>query len=196
MSITCYRNREQYYTRFTLDAPSELAVTGDSDGLPTYLIHLSSMDAIEYQSFTTQRRMLVATIVLYCYDWLLTLGQEVKYVWQPRRNILWWIFVIVRYATLLNMVLHLVPTPTLHLSMGLRTYALCGRRVWVLLIVSGLAGVPLVTDLIGFIMGTIVFIPQSPFDVCERAFYQVFSNAQLNQYCRLSRVSQSLLPIL
>lgn len=50
MSITCYRDRKQYYTRFTLDAPSELAVTGDSDGLPTYLIHLSSMDAIKYQS--------------------------------------------------------------------------------------------------------------------------------------------------
>lgn len=51
-------------------------------------------------------------IVLYCYDWLLEWDREVKYMWSQQWSFLTWVFVISRYATLFNMILQLVPTPS------------------------------------------------------------------------------------
>ncbi len=51
---------------------------------------------------------------------------------------------------------------TIPVFTGLRTYALCGRRVWVLCLVSGLAGVPFIANLVGL---TFIYIPSEFFSL-------------------------------
>ncbi|KAI0809243.1 hypothetical protein BC629DRAFT_1104565 [Irpex lacteus] len=93
-------------TAHQLYLSSELIIELMSDSLP------NGMSIAEYQAFTSSFRVLVATTVLYCYDWSLTLGQEVHYMWCQKWGLPTWIFISSRYATLLSMILQLLPTPT------------------------------------------------------------------------------------
>ncbi|KAI0704975.1 hypothetical protein BC835DRAFT_1261773 [Cytidiella melzeri] len=108
---------------------------------------------------------------LYCYEWMVTLEQEVKYIWAQRWTLSTWIFAVNRYATLLFAVVSVIPptAPTyacvIALSTvesvfsALRVFALSGRKIWLFLVVFSLNLVPVATNTVSFltIMDTVEF---------------------------------------
>ena len=47
----------------------------------------------------------------YIYDWLVTLDLEIDYIWFSQWTLSTWIFTASRYATWINMIMQVVPTP-------------------------------------------------------------------------------------
>ncbi|KAI0701032.1 hypothetical protein BC835DRAFT_1265519, partial [Cytidiella melzeri] len=94
---------------------------------------------------------------LYCYEWLVTLDQEVKYIWAERWTLSTWIFAVNRYAALIDIIATLLPAPTPIVCLstilrlvfsGLRVFALSGRNVWLFLVVFTLSMAPFATNLL------------------------------------------------
>ncbi len=55
---------------------------------------------------------IVATLAMYCYEWLITLDQEVKFFWTGKQTLATWIFAVSRYSTLFLVILTIPPTLT------------------------------------------------------------------------------------
>lgn len=53
----------------------------------------------------------LCVLVLYCYDWLITIDQEFQHIWFRRWSLSTWVFVMNRYATLLDCILDMLPVP-------------------------------------------------------------------------------------
>ncbi|KAI0799586.1 hypothetical protein BC629DRAFT_1496967 [Irpex lacteus] len=68
-------------------------------------------DAIsENQSFITVSRTVVAVSTFCCYEWLITLSQEIDHIWARRWTLSTWIFASIRYSTFLFAVMQLLPS--------------------------------------------------------------------------------------
>ena len=48
-------------------------------------------------------------LALYCYEWFITLGQELTHIWAQKWTVSTWIFAASRYATLLDVIVLLLP---------------------------------------------------------------------------------------
>ncbi|KAI0804519.1 hypothetical protein BC629DRAFT_1663271 [Irpex lacteus] len=104
-------------------------------------------------------------LVVYCYEWLITIDQEFQHIWFRRWSLSTWVFVMNRYATLLDCILDMLPAPNAlvlfrwrypgvlnwhaYVFTGIRAYALCNRNIWVLIIVFTLSMVPFATNMVG-----------------------------------------------
>ncbi|KAI0685094.1 hypothetical protein BC835DRAFT_1421587 [Cytidiella melzeri] len=141
----------------------------------------TDQDAVDIISFLQagliETSLIFATSALYCYEWMVTLDQEVKYVWAQRWTLSTWIFAVNRYASLVYSILMLAPTPTfirsvfLHLSQytillqfivaasfsGLRVFALSSRNIWLFLVVFFLNMVPFATNMFHYITDPVEF---------------------------------------
>ncbi|KAI0685329.1 hypothetical protein BC835DRAFT_1290468 [Cytidiella melzeri] len=86
---------------------------------------------------------------LYSFEWLVTLDQEVKYIWTTKWTLSTWIFAVNRYASLVYAVGLVSPTLTPNvLFSGLRAFALTSRNVWLFLMVFALNMVPFATNMV------------------------------------------------
>ncbi|KAI0804533.1 hypothetical protein BC629DRAFT_1590794 [Irpex lacteus] len=79
---------------------------------------VSAADIAELELFTTGLHVLVACIALYCYEWFITLDQEINDVWAKGWSLATWVFAANRYGTLLIMIIQILPTP----NRTVRTY--------------------------------------------------------------------------
>ncbi|EIW55135.1 uncharacterized protein TRAVEDRAFT_103286, partial [Trametes versicolor FP-101664 SS1] len=82
-----------------------------------------------------------------CYDHILTLDREIRYIWKGRFSISIFLFYSMRYCALLGAVqifwngivsTTMVRAPTSVIFAGLRAYAISERKKWVLTIVLAL----------------------------------------------------------
>ncbi|KAI0088349.1 hypothetical protein BDY19DRAFT_950467 [Irpex rosettiformis] len=148
----------------------------------------NTIDISALQREITSDYVAVASVVMYIYDWLVSFDQEVKHVWTRKWTLSTWIFITNRYVTLLDMIIILIPNPyhrivcialirldsilqlffllVSALLTALRAYALCNQRIWVLLLVFGLGMVSFFTNMVAFIVVTIVFILVPPAPIC------------------------------
>ncbi|KAI0684057.1 hypothetical protein BC835DRAFT_1294107, partial [Cytidiella melzeri] len=103
---------------------------------------------------------------LYCFEWFVTVVQEVEHIWVKNWTLSTWIFAVNRYATMgaLSLVLFVAAArkslrPLLQLEAlhelvvaevfsGLRVFALCNRNVWLFLVVFALNMVPFATNMV------------------------------------------------
>ncbi|KAI0084405.1 hypothetical protein BDY19DRAFT_909879 [Irpex rosettiformis] len=112
--------------------------------------------------------------------------QEVRHIWVSRKwTLTTWIFIANRYATLLNMIVLLLPDPnrilfrvhsfeqhtataliscfsTRQVFTGLRAFALCNRSLPIFLVIFGLSIVPFFSNLVGYVKMTPLFLETSP----------------------------------
>ncbi|KAI0766082.1 hypothetical protein BC629DRAFT_907331 [Irpex lacteus] len=65
-----------------------------------------------YRSLTTESWLLTASSVMYCYEWLVTLSQEIEQIWAKPLSFTTAIFAVNRYAMLFAMILELIPGNT------------------------------------------------------------------------------------
>ncbi|KAI0769183.1 hypothetical protein BC629DRAFT_795556 [Irpex lacteus] len=96
-----------------------------------------------YRSLKTESWLLTASSVLYCYEWLITLSQEIEQIWDKPLSFTTAIFAVNRYAMLFVMILELIPVTThlvRNLSLSIYRMAdeqLCKSCVWITHLVHG-----------------------------------------------------------
>ncbi|KAI0083648.1 hypothetical protein BDY19DRAFT_976757 [Irpex rosettiformis] len=107
----------------------------------------------------TELQQSITTIsACYSYEWLTTFDQEVNHIWARKWTLSTFIFLCSRYATLLMIIIQLLPALTrIVLFTGIRTAALCNRNIWMFLLVFSLSGVLAFADLVLFIQAPIQF---------------------------------------
>ncbi|KAI0705217.1 hypothetical protein BC835DRAFT_1459262 [Cytidiella melzeri] len=102
---------------------------------------------------------------LFCYEWLVTFDQEIKYIWAKGWTLSTWIFAVNRYASLIFAVGKIWPTTnitscratlrileTLNLlqyvvAARIRVFAISNRNGWLFLVVFVLNVVPVATNM-------------------------------------------------
>ena len=63
-------------------------------------------------------------LALYCYEWMITFDREIDRIWRRKWTLSTWVFVITRYAGLLDVILQQLPAINLTVSELLRTRCL------------------------------------------------------------------------
>ncbi|KAI0687826.1 hypothetical protein BC835DRAFT_1419660 [Cytidiella melzeri] len=111
---------EDVLTTVTTNRPGPALTTFTpalSHTLATDMSNSTQQDGIDIpalQAGQLASYMVTSETALYCFDWLVTLDQEAKYIWAKRWTLSTWVFAINRYASLLYAILSVVTPPTLN----------------------------------------------------------------------------------
>ncbi|KAJ7860137.1 hypothetical protein B0H13DRAFT_2355744 [Mycena leptocephala] len=107
-------------------------------------IRVSEALAKAYGNHFTNAWMLISIVIL-CYDHLLTLESEITYMWKRPKRLSFFLFILIRYFSLLSNVAMLFPrfgnvpleSFLVNIILGMRIYAMYGFSKRVLIILCG-----------------------------------------------------------